>query len=86
MPRKKPEGVYLADAEQSFAAGDPTPAIPGKELFYEHVHFTFDGNYALALAVLDQVEKALPRLAGLRKSDSALAKQQCKQALALTVG
>ena len=39
--------------------------IPGGDLFYEHVHLTFDGNYLLARAVFDQVCEALPQLAAL---------------------
>ena len=45
-------GVRLADAEQSLANSDlAVGGIPGEGLFYEHVHFTFDGNYLLARAV-----------------------------------
>ena len=34
------------------------------DLFYEHVHLTFDGNYLLARAVFDEACAALPQLAG----------------------
>ena len=34
--------------------------IPGAEFFYEHVHFTFEGNYQLARAFFDDVVRALP--------------------------
>lgn len=40
-------GVTLVDAEQAFAAAGP----PGSDLFHEHVHFTFAGDYALATLV-----------------------------------
>jgi tetratricopeptide (TPR) repeat protein len=33
--------------------------IPGGELFYEHVHLTFQGNYVLARTLAEQVEKEL---------------------------
>ncbi len=57
-------GVRLADAERSFAKSDlAAGGIPGNALFYEHVHFNFDGNYLLARALLEEVEAALPRLA-----------------------
>ncbi len=54
-------GVFLADTEQIIRATDPSGAgIPGQELFYEHVHLTFQGNYLVARALLPTVEQALP--------------------------
>ena len=58
--------------------------IPGEGLFYEHVHFNFDGNYLLARALLQEVEAALPTLAGSRKQGPILSRQECAEALALT--
>jgi tetratricopeptide (TPR) repeat protein len=51
--------VLLADAEQTFAQRTPG-GIPGDDLFYEHVHLTFIGNYVLAEAIAPQIEKLLP--------------------------
>ncbi|HSU56528.1 MAG TPA: tetratricopeptide repeat protein, partial [Candidatus Dormibacteraeota bacterium] len=50
--------LLLADAEQTLgeASGD---GIPGAEFLYEHVHLTFEGNYALARTLVQQVEKLL---------------------------
>jgi tetratricopeptide (TPR) repeat protein len=53
------ERVLLADAEQSFAE-QSADGLPGAELFYEHVHLTFEGNYLLARTIAAQVEKLLP--------------------------
>lgn len=55
------EGIRLVDAEAAFA-GHPKAAdgIPGREMFWEHVHLTFDGNHALATAILPQLERVLP--------------------------
>ena len=33
-------------------------------MFFDHVHFTFEGNYLLARVILDHVETALPHLRG----------------------
>ena len=75
----------MADAEQSLAKSDlAVGGIPGDGLFYEHVHFTFDGNYLLARAVLDEVEAALPQLAASRKQEPVLSREQCAESLALT--
>ena len=50
--------VTLADGEQALAEASPD-GIPGGELFYEHVHLTFQGNYVLARTLAEQVEKEL---------------------------
>jgi tetratricopeptide (TPR) repeat protein len=57
---REAERVLLADAEHDFAAAS-LDGIPGWDLFYEHVHFTFEGNYLLARTLAEQVEKLLPQ-------------------------
>ena len=52
--------VLLADAEGVLAAASPAE-LPGANAFYEHVHPTFEGNYVLARAVAEKVEKLLPQ-------------------------
>jgi tetratricopeptide (TPR) repeat protein len=82
---QKADGMSLVDAEQLLPASDSEPGgILGSDIFFDHVHFTFDGNYLLARLFLDRVETALPQLGALRKSDSALSKPQCAQALTMT--
>ena len=51
--------ILLADAERVFAAHSSAGA-PGSDLFYEHVHLTFEGNYLLARTVAAEIEKLLP--------------------------
>ena len=78
-------GVRLADAEQALAQGDPhSTGIPGADLFYEHVHLTFDGNYLLARAVFDQVCAALPQLASKDRQGALPSRRRCAELLALT--
>lgn len=56
--------LLLADVERAFAE-QSAHGLPGSDLFYEHVHLTFKGNYLLAKTVAEQVEKLLPvRLTG----------------------
>ncbi|HVV73426.1 MAG TPA: tetratricopeptide repeat protein, partial [Verrucomicrobiae bacterium] len=55
------EGVVLVDSEKVLAAQSPHH-ITGSELFYEHVHLNFEGNYALALGIADQVLALMPSL------------------------
>ncbi len=51
--------VVLADAERLFAEQSPD-GLPGNNLFYEHVHLTFDGNYLLARTLAPELESLLP--------------------------
>ena len=60
VARASGSGILLADAERALAAVSPD-RLPGQESFYEHVHLTFEGNYALARILAEQVEKLLPR-------------------------
>lgn len=53
------EHLLLTDAERVFAENS-TNGLPGEELFYDHVHLTFEGNYLLAKTIAGQVEKLLP--------------------------
>jgi tetratricopeptide (TPR) repeat protein len=50
--------VALADGERVLAQASPG-GISGAELFYEHVHLTFLGNYVLTRALAEKVEQAL---------------------------
>ena len=45
-------GIHLADAERDFG-------VPGGQLFYEHVHLRFNGDYRIAQTLLPQVIHAL---------------------------
>lgn len=84
--KQETAGVRLVDAELAFAESDPdSKGIPGGgDLFYEHVHMTFEGNYLLARSVLDQACAALPQLAALRKHGAVPSRQRCAELLALT--
>jgi tetratricopeptide (TPR) repeat protein len=82
---KSSEGVYLADAVQALEKQSPHQILGG-ELFYEHVHLNFKGNYILAKSVCEQVEKVLPSRV---KSQSAgeqkdVDENGCMQSLAFT--
>jgi len=54
-------GVRLLDAEAMFSR-HASRGIPGQDLFYEHVHFTPEGNYRLARATAEEVERRLSPL------------------------
>jgi len=80
------EGIYLTDTTEVFEKNSPH-AIPGREMFYEHVHLNFKGNYFLAKALFKQVEEILPpNLAKIHGTDKRqiLTEDQCAQRLAYT--
>ena len=54
-------GATLVDAERRFEeSGLSLHGLPGSELFYDHVHLTFEGSYLLARSVLPAIEAYLP--------------------------
>ncbi|MGC9940908.1 MAG: tetratricopeptide repeat protein [Verrucomicrobiota bacterium] len=77
--------VVLADAEQALAEHSPN-GLPGDELFYEHVHPTFDGNYLLACTLAPKLESLLPKdiVAGAADSQSWPTEADCARRLAWT--
>ena len=54
-----PAGVYLVDTAESLE-DISTRSIPGNELFHEHVHLNFTGNYILAKNIFLKLEEILP--------------------------
>jgi tetratricopeptide (TPR) repeat protein len=60
------EGVQLLDAVKLFEESSPH-ATPGEELFHEHVHMTFSGNYLLAKAVLGRIADFVLRISDSRR-------------------
>jgi tetratricopeptide (TPR) repeat protein len=78
------QGVYFVDAAEALAQASPA-RIPGRELFYEHVHFNFDGNYLLALNFAAQVRKLLPDSISARDQGSWASAETCDRRLAVTV-
>ncbi len=55
------QGVYFVDAERAAERGDANShGLIGRELFHEHVHMTFKGNYTIAAAVFGKVAAILP--------------------------
>ncbi|HLH54671.1 MAG TPA: tetratricopeptide repeat protein, partial [Verrucomicrobiae bacterium] len=72
-------GVRLLDAE-SFLVSHSANGVPGADFFYEHVHFTPEGNYELSRAVADEAARAL----SLPTVGDWLSGSNCFRALGLT--
>ena len=78
------QGVYLLDAANDLAQRSPE-GIPGLELFYEHVHLNFAGNYLLALGFAEQAKKLLPGSITARDKGTWASAELCDRRLAATV-
>jgi len=76
-------GVHLFDATSALAAS-ANGGIPGDDSFYEHVHFTFDGNYRLARGLADAVAALLPARVKPDAATEWATQAQCERDLALT--
>jgi len=80
---KANQSVYFLDAIKTLAESSPAK-IPGNELFYEHVHLNFDGNYLLARAFAESALKLLPKsIVAQGKSEWASA-ELCDRRLAVS--
>lgn len=78
------KGVYFVDTIKALETNSPHHT-PGNELFHEHVHYQFGGNYLVATTLLDTIEKILPDPVKQQKRDVVtLTLQECKDRLVLT--
>ncbi|SPE57153.1 conserved hypothetical protein [Verrucomicrobia bacterium] len=71
-------GLVLVDAATNL------DAMPGTDAFYEHVHFTFEGSYRLALAWAQQVQAVLPAAATRGAAAEWAGEDACARRLGLT--
>lgn len=81
---RKDQNVHLVDADHVFGQGTGWEGIPGERQFYEHVHLTFEGNYLLAKAVLEQSAAAFASAASSSPGGQLLDIDQCAKRLAWT--
>ncbi len=76
--------VRLADVVAAVADRSPHQ-IPGDEFFYEHVHFTFKGNYLLASTAIEHVDEMVAeRYPRARRTGGVLTEEECANLLAYT--
>ncbi len=78
-------GARLADAERAFDRNSPD-GIPGDDLFLEHVHMTFKGNYILACNLFRSITELAPTGLGLESNEKSgpLSEEQCAERLVYT--
>jgi tetratricopeptide (TPR) repeat protein len=79
--RHSPDAVTLVNVAEALATNE-AGRVTGEDLFYEHVHLTFEGNYRLAKLLTAQVARQLspaltnhatPDWASMKACDDALA-------------
>jgi tetratricopeptide (TPR) repeat protein len=75
--------VCLVDAAAALAAASPG-GITGEELFYEHVHLNFDGNYQLARIFAQQIAARLPASLTNHSQAEWASAQVCARRLAVS--
>lgn len=76
-------GVRLLDAE-ALLAGDCAGEIPGAEVFFEHVHLNFTGNYRMARGIAEEVWACLGKPPAPDPTGEWASQQRCDFLLALT--
>ena len=81
-----PENGRVQKVDATSALSNQSPqGIPGKEMFNEHVHYTVEGNFALARLFADQVHTLLPPEILASQTENWLEHEVCNRHLALTV-
>lgn len=76
--------VVLVDAAEVLAENSPE-GIPGWKLFYDHVHYTFPGNYQLALLMAEEAATVLPSQITATDRSEWVNADVCERQLAATL-
>jgi tetratricopeptide (TPR) repeat protein len=77
------QGVYFLEAAELFAQNS-SEKISGNELFYEHVHLNFEGNYLLGRAFAEQTAKLLPKSIVAHDQGQWASEEFCERRLAVS--
>lgn len=81
------DGIYLVDAVRSFEENNRSlPKSSGEELFYDHVHMNFFGNYLLAKTMFSLIISILPEniQPSISRKIPLLSQDRCAALLAFT--
>ena len=77
------QGVHVLDAAALFARNSPE-GVPDHELFYEHVHLNFAGNYLLGRAFAEQTAELLPHYMAAHDQSQWASEEFCNRHLAVS--
>ena len=81
---KTGQGIYFVDAAGAFAQSSSNNC-PGYELFLEHVHLNFSGNYLLARTIFECIDQILPETVKKQKvADVVTNETDCAKLMAYT--
>ncbi len=84
VAKQAAQNAYLTDTAKIFTSYDSV-SIPGKDMFDDHVHLNFHGNYVLALHLARQAANILITQPPPGVSSGWLSEAECIQRLAYTV-
>ena len=76
--------LVFCDAASPATLGEDPASIPGDELFYEHVHFKFEGNYRLGRAWADKIALLLPSDFHPASTNDWASQEKCDALVGLT--
>ncbi len=76
-------GIHGVDGPETLARAC-LDGLPGDEFFLDHVHLSFEGNYALAAAFAEQAAKAMPSAITAQDAGHWASAELCGERLALT--
>jgi tetratricopeptide (TPR) repeat protein len=84
LAKQAGDRLIFCDAEQTLAAVVPEH-IAGDEIFYEHVHFNFNGNYWLGKLWAEQIGRRLAAQGISSTNLNSASQETCDRALALSI-
>ncbi len=76
--------LVFCDAASPPTLGEDPATIPGDELFYEHVHFKFEGNYRLGRAWAEKIAPLLPTDFHPSSTNDWASQEKCDALVGLT--
>ena len=79
---KTDKGIYFVDSVTALEENSPYHTL-GEELFYEHVHLNFAGNYVIAKTLLARIQDLMPATAN-QTPGPVLSQEQCAERLTYT--
>ncbi len=84
VAKQESDAVTLVDTE-AILADASADGIPGRELFFDHVHLRPNGNYLVASSIYQRIEPMVRRRLGSPEADNhVLSEAECDRQLALT--
>ncbi len=81
--RHQDRNLHMVDADEILQR-EAADRVPGAEFFFEHVHFSFTGNYRMARALAEAIEPHLPFTVAGGRTGAWASQETCERRLGLT--